>query len=1187
VSPARILIVEDEAVVARDIAQQLTLLGYEAVAQTPRAEQALVLAEQLRPDLVLMDIQLAGEMDGIAAAQAIRERLAIPVVFLTAFVGDATLERAKVAEPFGYIIKPFQDRELRTVIELALYKHQAETRVRNSQEELTAILRTAMDGFWIVDSEGRFLEVNDACCQLIGYSREELLRMAICDVEADETPAQIVTTMERIQRLGSLRFERRQRCKDGRLVHVEASVNYLPGGGGRQVCFARDITERKSRECEIERLNRLYSALSVLNQTIVRVNSREELFREVCRIVAEKAGFNVVWVGLPDRKTHAVNPVARAGNDQGYLDKIEVYADDRPEGRGPVGTCIHEDKTLIFNDFLNDPRAAPWHAAAAAHGLRAAAALPIRFHGEVYGALTVYADEPHVFQDKEVALLEEAAAAVSFALESLDREAQRKRSEEALRESEKKFRSYVERSPMAVLMSDLEGRFLDCNPAAVEMLGYDVVTLRGMSVRDIHPEEDHAIVRKALENLARCGRVEGEFRMRRRDGTIIWVLLNVNVIGSGQALGYCRDITERKRAEEALRYSEELYRSVVENIDAGITVIDSHYTLVAVNAAQARMFGKAADELVGKKCFHEFEKRDAVCPHCHGAEAMATGRPVDREREGVRDDGSRFIATVKAFPLFGPDGAATGFVELVEDITQRKQAEELLQRAKEGAEAANRAKSEFLANMSHEIRTPMTAILGFADLLTAPNLPYHEQRHFLAGIQRNGKALLELISDILDLSRIEADRLTLERTDYPLRQVIDDVLSVVQVRAEEKCLSLDVDYHFPLPETIHTDSVRLRQILSNLVGNAVKFTERGTVRITIRCTQETDRTSRIQFAISDTGIGIPADKIGKLFEPFMQVDGSSTRRYGGTGLGLAISRRLAKALGGDVQVASQLGEGSTFTLTIDAGSLEGVRVLQAPQALSTAEGELSSAQHEIPLHGRVLLAEDVPDLCAVLRHILQKMNLEVEIAEDGRLACEMAEKSQARGRPYDLILMDIQMPKMNGYEAARQLRQHGWKGPVVALTAHALVGDREKCLAAGCDDYLAKPITAARLRHLLARYLPEAAAERANDAAAIAPGPAGLLQSGILDAGKVAALVDAFRQELPARADRIRRAFQEQDRTSLLELSHQLKGSAGTYGFGSISETADTICDRLRAEDKLEAIQAAIDELIAQCSASS
>ena len=273
------------------------------------------------------------------------------------------------------------------------------------------------------------------------------------------------------------------------------------------------------------------------------------------------------------------------------------------------------------------------------------------------------------------------------------------------------------------------------------------------------------------------------------------------------------------------------------------------------------------------------------------------------------------------------------------------------------AEAANRAKSEFLANMSHEIRTPMTAILGFSDLLTSPNLSYQEQRQFLAGIQRNGKALLELISDILDLSRIEADRLTLEMADCPLMQILDDVLAVLQIRAEEKGLPLEIDYRFPLPETIHTDPVRLHQVLANLLGNAIKFTEHGTIRIAVSCIRGTDRSAQLQFAISDTGVGIPADKIDELFDPFTQVDTSSTRRYGGIGPRTGHLQTLAKALGGDVEVASRLGAGSTFTLTIDAGSLEGVRLLQSPTGFhhqsQNSHFQRASRNHTRPgAHGR-------------------------------------------------------------------------------------------------------------------------------------------------------------------------------------------------------------------------------------------
>ena len=536
--------------------------------------------------------------------------------------------------------------------------------------------------------------------------------------------------------------------------------------------------------------------------------------------------------------------------------------------------------------------------------------------------------------------------------------------------------------------------------------------------------------------------------------------------------------------------------------------------------------------------------------------------------------------------LFGELAADLAFaLQAIEDEQERKQAEESLVHAKIAAEAANRAKSEFLANMSHEIRTPMTAILGFSDLLASPNASDEDQRQFLAGIQRNGKALLELISDILDLSRIEADRLTLEKVDCPLLKIVDDVLSVVQVRAEEKGLRLDVDYAFPLPETIHTDPLRVRQILVNLVGNAVKFTERGAVRMTLRCLPGTDLSARMQFAISDTGIGIPADRIEDLFQPFMQVDASTTRRYGGTGLGLSISRRLAKALGGDVEVVSRSGEGSTFTLTIDAGPAEG------PAAAAVARGSLqrletpSSREPEGPIHGRVLLAEDVPDVCVVLRHVLQKMNLEVEIAEDGCAACEMAAKSQADGKPFDLILMDIQMPKMNGYEAARWLRRHGWNNPIVALTAHALVGDREKCLEAGCDDYIAKPISAKGLRDVLARWLGQAAvtARAPKGAPETVDQSAGLLQSGILDPGRVAMLIDAFRRDLSPRAEQIDKAFQDHNRTLLLELAHQLKGTAGIYGFDNISRTAGAICDRLRADDEMEELKASVCELAALC----
>jgi PAS domain S-box-containing protein len=564
------------------------------------------------------------------------------------------------------------------------------------------------------------------------------------------------------------------------------------------------------------------------------------------------------------------------------------------------------------------------------------------------------------------------------------------------------------------------------------------------------------------------------------------------------------ELAERKRAGEDLLLKNALLSAQQEVSIDGILAVDGDGKVILFNRRFAEMWGIAPEVMASES--DELLLRSAQALVVDPDAFFVRLRHLyDHRHETSRDEilltDGRVFDRYSA-PMFGPQERYYGRVWYFRDITENKRAEDDLRaanarlehavaRAEElavHAEAASRAKSEFLANMSHEIRTPLTAILGFSELLATPNLLYQEQREFLAEIQSNGRALLELISDILDLSRIEADRLTLEKVDCPLHQIIVDVLSVVQVRAKQKGLSLEVDYAFPLPVTIHTDPARLRQVLTNLIGNAVKFTERGVVRITVRSTRLPDGSGRMEFAISDTGIGIPADKIDELFQPFMQADGSSTRRYGGTGLGLAISRRVAKALGGVVEVVSRLGEGSTFTLTIDAGSLDGVRMLESPTPPATGWTQPSSLEQEAPLHGRVLLAEDVADTCAVLRQILKRMNLELEIAEDGRVACEMAEKSQAEGQPYDLILMDIQMPRMNGYEASRWLRQHGWKGPIVALTAYALVGDREKCLAAGCDDYVAKPIPTKGLREVLTRYLGKAVT--ANTCPTGAPEPA-------------------------------------------------------------------------------------------------
>jgi signal transduction histidine kinase/DNA-binding NarL/FixJ family response regulator/HPt (histidine-containing phosphotransfer) domain-containing protein len=387
-----------------------------------------------------------------------------------------------------------------------------------------------------------------------------------------------------------------------------------------------------------------------------------------------------------------------------------------------------------------------------------------------------------------------------------------------------------------------------------------------------------------------------------------------------------------------------------------------------------------------------------------------------------------------------------------------------IRQAKESAEAANVAKSQFLANMSHEIRTPLTAILGFAENLLEPAMTDHDRRVAVKTILRNGEHLLEIINSILDLSKIEAGKLEVELLRISPVQLAADVVSIMRVRADAKNLPLQLKFESPVPETILSDQTRLRQILLNLIGNAIKFTETGRVELAVALADNTAGRPQMQFKITDTGIGMTPEQCGKLFQPFTQADGSTTRKFGGTGLGLAISRPLARMLGGDVSLASVPGLGSIFTVVVDPGPLESVRMLTDASEALAAEPEFAVVDlSSVRLAARILLAEDSPDNQLLISNFLRKLGAAVEIAADGCQAVDRALAAEAAGVPFDLVLMDMQMPELDGYEATRHLRSQDFVRPIIALTANAMGGDQQRCLDAGCSDYASKPIDRRRL----------------------------------------------------------------------------------------------------------------------------
>jgi len=393
-------------------------------------------------------------------------------------------------------------------------------------------------------------------------------------------------------------------------------------------------------------------------------------------------------------------------------------------------------------------------------------------------------------------------------------------------------------------------------------------------------------------------------------------------------------------------------------------------------------------------------------------------------------------------------------------------------------ERANRAKNEFLANMSHEIRTPMTAILGYAELCLAHDIPETDRRRYAEIIHTNGEHLLSVINEILDVSKIEAGRMTVEPTVCAPFEVVSEVKALMEVRAREKGLAFSIENVGAIPEVVRTDPTRLRQILLNLVNNAIKFTEVGKVVLRFRCEPDANGTARLLFEVEDTGVGLSPDQIERVFHPFVQADSSTTRKYGGSGLGLTISKTLAGLLGGDLVCTSELGKGSIFRLWIDPGPLEGVNCLtEFPRRLLGDRPTRPLAGPGPALQGRVLLAEDVAVNRRLISTILLRTGLRVDEAENGELALQKTLAARDAGRPYDIVFMDMQMPVMDGYESTRRLRQAGYLRPIVALTSHSMAGERKRCLDAGCDEYMTKPLDRLVLVQMLGRFLPRDEAE--------------------------------------------------------------------------------------------------------------
>ena len=532
------------------------------------------------------------------------------------------------------------------------------------------------------------------------------------------------------------------------------------------------------------------------------------------------------------------------------------------------------------------------------------------------------------------------------------------------------------------------------------------------------------------------------------------------------------DATSDSHSDEAVPRERVLLRTLIDNLPDFIYVKDAQCRFLVANLSVAQHMGAAPAALLGKNDF-DFFPPDLARAYCEDELAvMRSGEPlINREEAGLDARGNRMTILTTKVPLRDEQGRVIGILGIGRDITARVKSEAEARAARQAAEAANRAKSEFLANMSHEIRTPMNGVLGMTDLLLESTLD-REQRDFAETIRESGRSLLTVINDILDFSKVEAGKLELEAIDMDLRATVNDVARLLDLQARAKGLQLRLSVDPALPPSVRGDSNRLRQILLNLGGNAVKFTRNGEVSLNVALVKLDAEHLQVRFDVRDSGIGIPKDRLEKLFQPFSQVDASTTRRFGGTGLGLSIVRRLVELMQGTCGVESEEGRGSCFWFTAQFAPSVGTPRRDARDDSVSMAGAMGSLHDEAP-RKRLLLAEDNMVNQRVAVHTLEKMGYDVDVVKDGREAIAAWQRE-----PYDLILMDCQMPEMDGYEATREIRRlekGGVRIPIVALTAHALKGADDECYAAGMDGYVTKPIDRDQLRRCLERRLPLAA----------------------------------------------------------------------------------------------------------------
>lgn len=901
-------------------------------------------------------------------------------------------------------------------------------REKRASQRLAVIAQRTTNAVVCFDAEGNAVWVNDGFTQMTGYQLEEVVGQTVSQLIFTDSTEKCTRDLVRshLEAGTEFRIEILNRRKDGSEYWGEAEFQPIRKDTGEiseYISIIRDVTEQT-----IER-KRLHTVFAAVTEGIVVQNAVGEIVE--CNVAAER----ILGLTADQMKgRNCTDPRWQAIREDGHV----LLGEEHPamivlRTGQPIRDFVFGVHTPNGENKWISVNSEPIHDTS----------------GQIGSVVTSFADITH------------------------------------LREQSQRLEVVIDAAKIGTWDWDIPTGKAIYSKHWAQMLGYELDEI-DMHVSAWEKILDPETYLQTWSNVQRhiAGDIDvyrNEMRLLRKDGTYAWVLASGKIISRfadgtpRRMVGIHLDITESKTIQTQLKNLTERYAAATTGTSDGLWDWDCKTNDCWYSDRFWTLLGYS-----GEGPFPP-PKLQSIFEHIHADDFPSIREAVRRNQdEGVEFDidchlrkfnGEQRWFRVRGATQFDVNRRPVRMAGSIQDIHELKLTETSLIEANIRAEAANAAKSEFLANMSHEIRTPMAAILGFADLLLHENegqIVKPMNLEYVDTIRRNGEHLLDIINDILDISKIEAGKMAVELVSTNPEALVKDVISLMSVKAQGKGIHLVAHYEPSNPVAIQTDPVRLRQILVNLVGNAIKFTELGSVALYVQCDFQKQL---LHIAIEDTGIGLSPEQITRLFGAFEQADTTTTRKYGGTGLGLFISNRLAEMLGGKITVESQLGKGSRFTVSIATGPVVPASLLdqQATRSANRIEAHLpvdgNTQRDGLPLAGlRILLAEDGPDNQRLISHVLRRSGADVFVAENGRIAIEKLttdgtlESSLISPCPFDLLLSDMQMPEMDGYETARWLRNHNSEIPIVALTAHAMSGDLERCTEAGCNAYATKPI---------------------------------------------------------------------------------------------------------------------------------